>query len=131
MCSYSYAKWHIQKVLKPWYARSTKDGDQSLSDIFNDFASGEFDGSNVAIGEKYQTVQVRYFIIYYKKTLSSFRVKYVYISTCEIFISSYYLLSLTDKGKHCVMWTLRPLLLSSQRSNGTSGPKTHAVSLGL
>ena len=58
-----------KKVLKPWYARSTKDGgDQILSDIFNDFANGEFDISRIAIDEKYQTVQVRYFIIYYKKT---------------------------------------------------------------
>lgn len=47
-----------KKVLKPWYARTAKDGDQSLSDIFNDFASGEFDGTGVAINEKYQTVQV-------------------------------------------------------------------------
>ena len=67
-----------KKVLKPWYARSTKDGDQSLSDIFYDFASGEFDDSRIAIDEKYRTVQVRYFIIYHKKNLSSFRVTYVY-----------------------------------------------------
>ena len=73
-----------KKVLKPWYARSTKDGEQSLSDIFNDFASGELDDSRIAIDEKYQTVQVRYFIIYYKKTLSSFRVKYVYNIKIEI-----------------------------------------------
>ena len=64
------------KVLKPWYAHSTKDGNQSLSDIFNDFASNEFEDYRIAIDEKYQTVQVRY--LYYKKTLSSFKVKYVY-----------------------------------------------------
>ena len=58
---------HPKKVLKPWYARSTKDGDQSLS---------EFDESRIALDEKYLTVQVG--CLYYKKTLSSFKVKYVY-----------------------------------------------------
>lgn len=47
-----------KKVRKPWYARTAKDGDQSLSDVFNDFASGEFDGTGIAMDDKYQTVQV-------------------------------------------------------------------------
>ena len=44
----------FKKVLKPGYARSTKDGDQSLSDIFNDFASGEFEDSRIATDEKFK-----------------------------------------------------------------------------
>ncbi len=32
------------KILKPWYARTVLDGKQTLSDVFAEFASGEFDG---------------------------------------------------------------------------------------
>ena len=46
-----------KRVIKPWYAR-TVIGDKSLSDIFNDFAIGEFDGTGISIEESYQSAQV-------------------------------------------------------------------------
>jgi hypothetical protein len=51
-----------RKFLKPWYAHTILDGNQSLSNIFNDFASGEFDGTGVAIDDKYQSIQVSNYI---------------------------------------------------------------------
>lgn len=45
------------KVLKPWFARSVLDGSKTLSDLFSDFSSGEFDGG-LALDEQYQTAQV-------------------------------------------------------------------------
>ena len=44
-------------VLKPWYARSVLDGKKTLSDIFSEFATGEFDDGK-PIGDEYQTAKV-------------------------------------------------------------------------
>jgi hypothetical protein len=45
------------KILKPWYARTVADENQSVSDLFASFACGKFDqGERLAI--KYQTAQV-------------------------------------------------------------------------
>ena len=46
-----------QKVLKPWYARSVVDAQQTLSDIFAQFASDEFDDSD-PIDEQFHTAKV-------------------------------------------------------------------------
>ena len=45
------------KILEPWYARTVLDSKRTLSDVFAEFASGEFDGG-AALGEQYQTSQV-------------------------------------------------------------------------
>ena len=44
-------------VVKPWYARSVLDGKKSLSDIFAEFATGEFDDGK-PIADDYQTTKV-------------------------------------------------------------------------
>lgn len=42
-------------MIKPWYARTVVDGKKSLSDVFTEFSSGEFDEGE-PIEEKYQYV---------------------------------------------------------------------------
>ena len=52
------------KFLKQYYGRTVPDADQTLMDLFNNFASGEFD-SKSPIDDKYQTVEVSAFSVVY------------------------------------------------------------------
>ena len=54
-----------EKVVKPWFARTMLYGTRTLSDIFAEFSSGEFDQGD-PIDDKYQTTQVSTNIFQYK-----------------------------------------------------------------
>ena len=62
------------KILKPWYACTVLDGKRTLSDVFAEFASGEIDGG-AALGEQYQTSQVRLYL-YYLYAFNYFKKRY-------------------------------------------------------
>ncbi len=46
-----------KKVVKSWYAQTVADDRRTLSDIFAEFATGEFDQAD-PIDDRYQTTQV-------------------------------------------------------------------------